>query len=170
MKTSRMIALLPIGFLLLGSVSSAADRKGAQVVITAKSGSETRGELLAVKKDFLVVSSPSSGEVNDLSLPIADIHEVKIVKRTQAGKGALIGTLAGAAFGVVLAAMQNEDSFHFSTGFWAVTSGLSGTVYGAIIGAGVGKDRTLVFDKMPESVRQANLVSLSRYARIQGLH
>jgi hypothetical protein len=176
MSNTRTIAVLLIGFLVCGSISWATERTGAQVAVSLKSGSETRGELMAVKKDFLVLSSSSLDKVSDQSVPVADVRAVKIVRRSKVGTGALIGLLAGAGGGALLGlAAGNDDPGFFSlsatdkAGILAAFFGLVGVAVGSIAGAATGVDTSFGLENQSAKAVQETLGLLSRSARIQGI-
>lgn len=167
MKHIKTAVMPLIGLLVLGSISQAKDRQGAQVVATMKSGAEIKGELIAVKKDFLVLSSREPAVVSDQSIKVEDIREVRVARPSKAGSGALIGLLAGAAFGAVGAAANNgSSSFHFPVVGMAATGGVLGLVVGAIAGAAAGGHTSFVLENRPQYITDSTLVRLSRYTRI----
>jgi hypothetical protein len=180
MKHSKMLVVMLLGLMVLRAVSWAAERRGAQVVVSLTSGLEMQGELVAVKKDFLVLSSSSTSQgasvITDESIAVADVREVKVIRRSKAGTGALIGLAAGAAGGAALALMQGDDSggwVRFSVGQkigpYALAFGLLGTATGAIAGVATGSDTIFELAHQPASQVRENLARLSRMAKIQGI-
>src|SRR4030042_1573015 len=94
--TGLFIAVaLVISLLALPAGLSAKERRGADLIVTRLDGSKARGELIAVKQDTLLLFSPGT----DLTIPLADIKAVQIVRKSRAGKGALYGFRAGAVGG-----------------------------------------------------------------------
>jgi len=176
MKNSKAIAFMLFGFLICGSLSWPTERQGAQVAVALRSGPEKRGELVAVKKDFLVLSSRSFDTVSDQSIPVADVRAVTIILPSKAGSGALIGLLAGAGGGAAVGlALGNDPPGFFSltagekAGALGVVFGLLGAAVGGIAGLAKGADIPYVLDNKPETVVRESLGLLSRSARIQGI-
>jgi hypothetical protein len=140
---------------------AAKERRGAELLILEKDGTQIRGELIAVKQNSLLLLDAVSG--GDVQANIEDINAVTIIKRSKAGKGALIGFLAGSGIGVIsvlLAGGNHEEDVwagFFSDIFRALAVVLfmtAGTVIGLIFGAAAGKDEIVRFEgKSPEQIR-----------------
>lgn len=171
MKKASALMVLAVLFFPFFSLGATRQGKGANVTILKKDGFQLSGKLVAVKKDFLVLSSPGSEAVSDQSIAVADVREVKVIRHSNAGSGALIGLLAGAAFGAAAAAGENDTGgpFHFGAGYSIAVNGVGYALIGALIGSGTGGNKSFVLENIPETVRQARLVNLSRFARVQGL-
>ena len=95
----KTIAVFLVFSLLWLSGGLFAEKKGAEIVIQKKDGQRIKGELIAVKKDSLLLMEERYGE--DITVGIEDIEMIKIVKKSKAGMGALFGLLAGGAIGGV---------------------------------------------------------------------
>jgi hypothetical protein len=68
-------------------------KKGAFLVIQKRNGEQIIGELIAVKKSGLLLNiSGMDGEVE-----INDIRQIKIEKKSQAGRGAINGLIVAGA-------------------------------------------------------------------------
>ncbi len=176
MKRSEAIAFILFGLMVLGSISWATERQGAQVVVTLKSGGKITGELLAVKKDFLVLSADGSGMVRDESIAVQDVREVKVIRRSKAGTSMLIGLLAGAGTGAVIGYSDGNDEpgfFSFTArqkaAIMAVGAGLTGLLVGAIVAGANGADISFRLDNGPKYKVHSALVELSRHARVPEL-
>jgi hypothetical protein len=135
--TAKFIAsALVISFLILPAGLSAKERRGANLIVTRLDGSQVSGELIAVKRDSLLLLSNG----RDLSIDLADIKTVRIVKKSLAGKGALYGFLAGAVGGAgVGLAMGRTDTFEGKTPlalgvFGGAIGALSGLLAGSVVG------------------------------------
>jgi len=152
---------------------AAKERRGAELIVQTQNGQGVGGELIAVKQNSLLLLDSRSGA--DVSVDIADIVLVQIVKKSKAGQGALFGFLAGAGLGAIVVAAgkakQEEDPWQ---NFWESTFDvgafvflvLTGTIVGLTIGAICGKDQTIKFEgKSPEEFKSI-LAKLKKRARI----
>ncbi|MCJ7485593.1 MAG: hypothetical protein MUQ25_05430 [Candidatus Aminicenantes bacterium] len=91
---ARLITSVVIaGLLGLPAGLSAKQRRGADIIVTRLDGSQHEGELIAVKTDSLLLLSAGKG----LSIDIADIRAVRIVRKSRAGLFAGLGGAAGLA-------------------------------------------------------------------------
>lgn len=98
---ARFIAwILVVSLLVMPASLSAKQRRGAQLIVTRLDGSQVSGELIAVKPDSLLLLS----EGKDVSIGLADVHTVVIVRRSHAALFAGIGGVAGAAAGATAGA------------------------------------------------------------------
>lgn len=160
-KTRMVTAWAMLAALLLAAAPlPARERRGARVVVERKDGSSVSGELLMVKKDGLVVADRGAGAVVGLD----DVRSVRIVKKSRAGTGFLIGLLASTAVG--FAATRNSQgcngsSFEFM--FWTLVISLPSGGVGALIGSGLGRDPVL---KAGELQPELLLGKLNRLARV----
>jgi len=94
--TAKLIAsVLIISFLILPANLSAKERRGANLVVTRLDGSQVSGELIAVKRDSLLLL----GEGTDVTVGLADIKTVRIVRKSRAGLFAGLAGVAGATAG-----------------------------------------------------------------------
>jgi hypothetical protein len=132
----KVLALfLVFSILALSGNLYAKERKGAELIIHKKDRVAVHGELIAMKKDSLLLKEADSG--TDNSMFFAEIREIKIVRKTKAGTGALIGSLALGGLTAI--------GFLTSDDLWlpAVPGGVAGYIIligglGGLIGAGLG--------------------------------
>ena len=106
---AKLIAsALAVSLLILPAGLSAKEKRGADLVVTKIDGSKVSGELIAVKPDSLLLLSAGM----DLSIPLVDIRDVRIVRRSHAlvfaGLGAAAGATAGAFVGVYTGGGDDE--------------------------------------------------------------
>ena len=175
----KKITALAIALSLLATFHSglmAKERRGAQLQIFKKKGGYTRGELIVVKQNSLLLKASDSGV--DVSVDIDEIKLIKIVKKSQAGKGALIGLFFGAAIGTAMLAAENAGSngsnansfYSFDIDFpayYGAILGLPGALVGTIIGAAVGTDKTIQIEGKSDSEIKGILAILRSKARIK---
>jgi len=149
--TAKLIAsVLVVSFLVLPAGLSAKERRGANLIVTRLDGSQVSGELIAVKRDSLLLLSNGRDE----SVDLADIKTVRIVKKSLAGKGALYGFLAG-ALGGALWGSANQDSDVLGNGTaWVAGAyvGAIGALSGLLLGSVAGLDSSFTVAGKPETV------------------
>jgi hypothetical protein len=164
----KFISLFLVFSLLMLSVNLYAKRRGAKLTITKKDGHLIRGELIAVKEHSILLLSAT-----DVSIDIADIKVITIVKKSRAGIGALSGLLIGGVIGAKVASWEEKESFlgELETAAEAVggfaVGLISGALLGGIIGAVVGTDKTIQIEGMTDSEIKKALSKLRKKARIR---
>jgi hypothetical protein len=124
-RSVRIITCLVLGALgLAGPASlSAKGRRGAEIIVSRLDGSGVKGELIAVKPDSLLLF----GDGRDVSIGLAEVHTLVIVRRSKGGLLAGIGGAAGAAAGATVGA------YVFNKGWDDEPSMLrNGLVFGAL--------------------------------------
>ena len=127
------------------------------------------GELIAVKQNSLLLLDAGG---KDVSIDIADIKAIRIVKKSKAWLyGLSIGIAAGAILGY---AAGDTGGLPFE--FWitaeqkALVFGIAFGVLGALIGGAVGKNlknKTIHFEGMSDSEIREALDKLRKKARIR---
>ncbi len=146
---------------------SAKERRGANLIITRLDGSQVSGELIAVKRESLLLLSYGRDE----SIDLASVKTVRIVKRSLAGKGALYGFLIGAVGGALWGnANEDEDVLGNSTGLIAgAYAGAVGALSGLVVGSVLGLDSSFTFSGKLETVINEYLNKLRAHARVPRL-
>ena len=153
--------------LIIPANVSAKERRGAELVVTQHDGSQVSGELIAVKRDSLLLLSYGRDE----SIDLAGIKTVRVVKRSMAGKGFLYGFLVGAAGGAVVGlAMGRTDMGGNATpllvgGYGGAMGALSGLLLGSVAGV----DSSFTVAGKPETVVNEYWVKLRTHARVPRL-
>lgn len=144
---------------------SAKNRRGADLVVT-RLGGRVAGELVAVKPDSLLLLT---AEGRDESVAKSDFRAIRIVRRSRAGRGALIGALGGISAGVGLGLAVGEID-EYTRGQAAAMLGLSFGALGAMGGlfAGMlrGVDGEVIVAGVPEEALARFYVHLQKCARI----
>jgi len=191
-KNKKFIALFLISsFLTLPANLIAQERRGVELIIQ-RIGDQARkvkrtqfdgtpwettditgiyGELIAVKPNSLLLLDASG---KDVSVDIADIKAIRIVKKSKFWTGAGLGALIGGAAGAILGYSSGDDEDTFisftaeaKAGLGAISFGLVGLLLGGIAGAGAGKDKTFQIDRMSNSEIQETMDKLRKKARIR---
>ena len=154
---------LAVSLLALPAGLSAKERRGANLIVTRLDGSQVAGELIAVKRDSLLLLSYGRDE----SIDLTDIKTVRIVKKSLAGKGALYGFLAGALSGAgVGLAMGRTDLAGGKTPL--LTGGLGGAIGvfgGLLVGSMAGLDSSFTVAGYSEAAVSAYWDKLRAYSR-----
>lgn len=162
-------ALAFLVIVLPGSLT-AAERRGAEIIVSCVDGQTVSGELIAVKRDSLLLLLPTG---KDKSVAIVDIASIAVIKKSNTGKGALFGFLVGVAVGGGLALAQAGGSQigQEYLPLYAITYGLpaafGGALIGSLIGSGTRSERTIVLSGLPEPTLRARLNELDRLARLR---
>lgn len=126
---------------------TAGEKQGAEVVVRMLNGRESRGELIAVREETLLLKEEKSG--GDLSLKIAEIHSVKIVNQPQPLKWSLLGAVAcGIAFPAAKYYLFAKEEAYTASDLVSrrATEGLGtaaviGVAFGTVVGAGIGMSK-----------------------------
>ncbi|MBE3131549.1 MAG: hypothetical protein IMZ54_12660 [Acidobacteria bacterium] len=153
---------LVVLLLVIPAGLSAKERRGAELVVTRLDGSQAAGELIAVRPDSLLLLSAGT----DLTIDLADIKSIRIVRKSRAEKGAFYGFLGGALTGALLASGGVDDfpggeaALIFGAFFGAI-GGLGGLGLGAILGV----DTTIAVAGEPEALIQSHLEKLRAFSR-----
>jgi hypothetical protein len=159
---ATVLALL---ILVLPVALSARERRGAYLEITLKDGHYVVGELIAVKPDSLLLLNPAG---TDDSVDLVGINIIRIVYKSKAGRGLVIGGLAGALI-INVAAFADPLTEPNLTG--VIVLGALGAIPGALVGLAAGslagKDKTIQLEGKSESEVRKALAYLRGKARIR---
>ncbi|HSA95703.1 MAG TPA: hypothetical protein VLJ16_06620 [Acidobacteriota bacterium] len=100
-RLASVIVLALFSYLLAFPADMAAKgRRGAEIIVSRLDGSDVKGELVAVKPDSLLLLS----EGRDVSIGLAEVRSLVIVRKSKSGLLAGIGGGAGAAAGATFGA------------------------------------------------------------------
>jgi hypothetical protein len=155
---------LAVSLLVLPAGLSAKERRGAELVVTRLDGSQVSGELIAVKRDSLLLLNNVG---RDESTDLAEIKSVRLVRKSRAGKGALYGFLVGAAGGALWGS-ANQDSDVWGNGTALIAGayvGAIGALSGLLLGSVAGLDSSFTVAGKPEAVVNEYWVKLRTHAR-----
>jgi len=173
--TYRLIVAASL-LLLFSSALMAKEKPGAEIIVVKNDGSRLSGELIAVKKDslLLLAGSPSAGAVQ--SVPWETMTKVVIVKKARVGEGIAIGGLLLGGSGALIGYTDGDDPpgwLSFTAGQKAalggITLGLLGIVVGGIGGAFAGADISLPVDVTSEARLRSVQTRLAQRARVKGI-
>jgi len=167
-KGKNFIALFLVFSLvaLLGNLY-AKEKRGADLIIQKKDDQQVKGELIAVKKNSLLLLDSESGA--DVSVDIRDIKVITIKKKSKALLGAGIGSGIGLLSGVVAGVIGGLYYTDLTLGE-GLEDGLIGGLLLSIpcagIGAMLGTDKTIQIEGRSESEIKEVLENLRKKARI----
>lgn len=170
-RSKKFISLFLVFSLIILSVNLfAKERRGAEIIITKKNGAEIKGELIAVKLNYLLVLTKWTGR--DVSVDITDVEAITIVKKSKAGKGAIFGGLVGVSCSVYTGILNKDVVEGMGVLEWTIIAGLLlvpiGAGLGALIGATTGPaKKTIHIEGMTDSEIQENLDYLRKKARVR---
>jgi len=170
LKRNKLVSLfLALSLMMLSANLYAKERRGAKLQITKKDGIQIAGELITVKPNSLLLLNT---EGRDVSIGIADIKVIRIVKKSKLWTGAGLGFLIGGGS----LAMYNhlffkengeQDLKYIFTAIYGVIGGAVGALAGGFIGASAGKDKTIQIEGRPDLEIRETLEYLRKKARIR---
>lgn len=143
------------------------ERREGDIVITKKDGQKIEGELNIVKENSLHLLDRYGKEV---SIEIADIRTIRILKKSKRSLGSLIGGAVGYGIGV-LVALSPSSGEDYSVVWTGVILGsllaLPGALIGGIVGATAGIDKTIRIEGMTDVQIKWAMDKLRKKARIR---
>jgi len=163
LKRNKLVSLFLVFFLLILSGNLYAKKQGAKLIITKKDGSQAAGELITVKEKSLLLLNTEGW---DLSVGIADIRDIRILKRSKARTGAGIGLVIFGLGGMLAPHLGGaSDPWYWSQ--VGVLTGAAGLIVGAIVGGLFGIDKKIRFEGMTDSEIRETMDKLRKKARIR---
>jgi len=145
-----------------------AQDKGAELLVKGTDGHQTEGELIAVKKDSLLMQDRRSFAA--VTVNVDDIETVRIMKESKIGKSAALGLVMGGLVGAMLGALTAPEDSWFGPGLhsvcWGACGAGAGALFGGISGAVEGEDELLRFKGMYPSTIESHLEKLRKKARV----
>ncbi len=155
---------LAVSLLALPAGLSAKERRGAELVVTRLDGSQVSGELIAVKRDSLLLLSYGRDE----SIDLADVKTVRIVRKSRSGQGAMLGFVGGVLTGAILGGTSGGiDEFTASEAglIFGFVFGIVGGLGGLSLGTIMGVDTTIAVAGEPAEVVADQWDRLRAYSR-----
>jgi hypothetical protein len=145
---------------------SASKTRGAAVVVTQASGAQ-KGELIGVRESALILLT----EAGDLTVEVAQIESVRIVKKASKIPVAIGFGIAGgaASYGLALASGVKVNSIGggFALGVGVIAAGVvGGAIAGIAMADSLASDEVLVFKGRSESEVSELLTRLRSHARV----
>jgi hypothetical protein len=169
----KFISLFLIFSLVMLSMNLyAKERRGAKLLITKKDYQQIEGELITVKPNSLLLLD---AEGKDVSIDIADIKVIRIVKKSKVLQGLGFGLLIGAGFSVLTGLTYEKDPLGYIATegkalriiWWGAFFGPLGLLIGGICGVAAGIDKTIQIEGMYDLEIKESLDYLRKKARIR---
>ena len=169
LKRNKLVSLFLISSLLTLSANLyAKERRGAKLLITKKDGQQIEGELITAKPKSLLLLNT---EGKDVSVDIADIKVIRVVKKSKALLGAGAGLVILGGIGVLISLIFGWSVYEGGEGIAALLSGgagaTAGLLIGGVTGALLGTDKKIQIEGMTDSEIQEVLDKLRKKARIR---
>ena len=143
----------------------AIERRGAILIITKKDGQQIEGELITVKKDSLLLFTGV-----DVSVDIANIKVIRVVKKSKVLQGLGFGLLIGGGTGALLGFMGGPGEWG-SAACEALVGGIFlgaiGLLVGGTLGFASGIDKTIQIEGRHPSSIEFILKELRKKARVR---
>jgi len=142
-------------------------RHGATLVIIKKDGQQIKGELIAVKPNSLLLLD---AEETSMAIGIANIKIVRIIKKSKAKLGYIIGGTVGYGVATLIALSPSSGEDHSVFWTWILLGSLlamPASLLGGTIGAIAGTDKTIYLEGMTDSEIREALEKLRKRARIR---
>jgi len=158
-------------FLSSGGMFGKTKEHGTTLHLFMMDGKEQEGELIAVKGSCLILYHSGI----DFSVDIKELNMLKVLKKSHAAQGALlglvIGAVAGGVGGAVYLSGDGDDewaNFHriILTIIASTAGGGIGLLAGAVVGSLQGVDEKIRIEGRSEGEIDQILVKLRRRARI----
>jgi len=159
-----LFSLVTINCASLRTTGGKKEKHGAKLLITKKDEQQIKGELITVKPNSLLLLNT---EGKDVSIDIADIKVIRIVKKS---KGARTGFLIGGGLALIGGIGQIGAEVHgFIPSFidGLIFFALPGALLGGLIGAAAGADKTIQIEGMTDLEIRDTLDKLRKKARIR---
>jgi len=166
-KTARFGTTALVVFTLIAPAGLAAkERRGADLVVTTLDGTLVSGELIAVKPDSLLLLAAGAA---DLSVPLGDIHTVRIVRRSRSRSFALIGAALGfVGCGTATYVMVDEAVYDSKAKMGLLIGALgagAGAIIGSLAGSAAGVDSVFTVAGQPAEVLAGYWFRLAAHSR-----
>jgi len=156
---------LVFSLMMLSANLYAKERRGAKLIITKKDGQQIEGELITVKPNSLLLLDI---EGKDVSVGVADIKAIRIVKKSKALLAGGIGLLIGGGIGALVGGtLPVEGANYYILPFVLIGALIGGALIGGIIYWFIKTDKTIHFEGMTDQEIQETLDYLRKYARIR---
>jgi hypothetical protein len=165
----HMAVILGLAVLCLPYSLQAKGYRGSALIVTLKTGDQIRGELIAVKRDSLLLLGLDS---KDTSVAIADIATIRLVRKSKAWQGLLYGFVPGAVGGAIWGgtAGGDEDMAALAALFGGIVIGAASGLVGLAAGMAAGIDTELVLAGLSQVDVDRTLARLNRQAREPGVY
>ncbi len=156
-----------VALLLMAQLAIGGPKRGAKVEATIKGSSEkVIGELQLVRPGEITIET---GGGTDRVIPIQDLSVVRIVRRSAALGGLVLGAAAGGAVCYGLSSASSKDVFMggVAVAGWTAAGVAVGALIGGIAGGSKGKDRIYDLSNLQPAQYPWITAELQKYARVK---
>lgn len=172
-KGERLVALILVFSLVaLSGNLMAAERKGVRLVIQKTDGQEIKGELVAVKRDSLLILDAETETDTNINLNIIDVITVdnkSLMFEMGVGASLLAGAARLSLHSVFQKAEETEEEATVHHLYKVLTWGAIGGGVGLVAGAFFGINKTIRIQGESDADIQSALEKLSKKARVRGI-
>jgi len=164
LKKFTVLALLALA---LPGIVSAQYRRGAHLLVTGQDGQRIEGELIAIKPDTMVLLAE---DLKVESVLLAEIENIKILRKSKAWQGLLGGFVAGAVGGAIWGVASGGDEWGAAGAAFlgGLFLGVPASLVGLLAGMSAGLDDDIDLSGLPEPEVKRILAKLSLQAREPG--
>ena len=160
MKNKVLVWMVILSLLIFSGSLAAKERRGAELEILKKDRTVSKGELIAVKKNSILLLDSRTGA--DVTINISEVLSIEEKKKSRVWEGLGVGL----PIGVVAAVAYPEDQSGFGPDFTPLLFFFAGIIAGGIVGAFLGIDSQILVATMPQEEVEVYLKKLSKKARI----
>ncbi len=169
----KSIVFLLLLFAFSPDCLKAGTKQGAMIVVQKSGGHQIQGELIAVRKESLILLDSESGI--DVSVKTEEVEIIHILRAPKTGLGAISGFLVGGAVGTVAAGKSsncgecpNSSANSVSRNILGgVLLGGVGALIGALIGSTAGNNKIIILQGLSREELNIELEKLRSKARIR---
>jgi hypothetical protein len=168
------MTVLAASLTLLCPDLSAKEKRGSRLEVTCRDGRRASrriiGELIAVRADSLLLVQEYSEF--DLSIDVADIIRVKVIRKSKAAKwgtyGAVIGFCGGVLRGYRLRdPLESDEMWQLASVYYGAIYAAGGLVAGALAGRLASDGDTFEFEGRSDTEIKVMLSRLRTLARVR---
>lgn len=157
-----LIAVIVFSLILPGSLWAKREKAGAKIIVTKKDGRALIGELLKVEGDSLLLMAES---LEKLTVNISEIVRIRIIRKSKAIQGVLIGGITG--FGIGYFSYRRDEDEAYINIIVGILGSLAGLLSGGLLGSELGTDRIFKIESGNKHKLEHTLKELNQLARFK---
>jgi hypothetical protein len=146
-----MKKILPLAIMILfvfdPGILLPKEKRGVKLEIKKIDGHTMSGELIAVKKNMLILGVAYSVLLTGEDVEIADIQLIRIVRESNFGQAAVLGSVIGGVVGVGVGLSIKDNPSDFislkplQTIMLGLAGGVVGSLFGILVEASIGSEK-----------------------------
>jgi hypothetical protein len=122
------------------------EKRGVKLEIKKRDGQTMSGELLAVKKNILILGVGYSVLLTGEEVEITDIQLIRIVRSSNFGQAAVLGSIIGGVVGVGVGLSIKNEGFEknlkpLQTMMLGLAGGVVGSLFVILVDASIGPEK-----------------------------